>query len=213
MTQPGKFISFEGGEGCGKTTQLKRLGQWLRDKGTEVVTTRELGGTPGAEMLRPVVQSGDVDRWDATSEALIIYAGRRDHTNRLIKPSLAAGKWVLSDRYFDTSHIYQGINRDNLAAVLQIQQIAIGDFKPDLTLVFDMDPVKGLERAMADAATRPVDNTRFERMGLDFHLKSREGFLQIVRDNPDRCMLIDATGTLEQVEQRVQAAITQKFGL
>lgn len=214
MTGLGKFISFEGGEGCGKTTQLKLLAETLREKAIELITTRELGGTPGAEALRPVMQSGDVDRWDAISEALIVYAGRHDHTVRKIRPTLEAGQWVLTDRYFDTSWVYQGYAAGQpIENVQAIQRIAIGDFKPDLTLVFDIDVETGLARAMHDAAQRVEENTRFERKGHAYHQRVRDGFLTILKDNPDRCVRIDAAGTIDEVRARVWQVVSERFGL
>lgn len=210
----GVFISFEGGEGCGKTTQRNRLGETLKARGLDVVITREVGGTEGAELLRPVVQGGDVGRWDALSEALLIYGARHDHAEKVIKPGITAGKWVLSDRFFDTTTVYQGYAGGLGMDVLDnIRRAALGNFQPHLTLVFDIDPVRGLERAMQDAATRPVDNTRFERKGLEFHQKVRAGFLDILKNNPDRCVLIDADGTMDEVQQRVWQAISQRYGL
>ncbi len=210
----GKFISFEGGEGCGKTTQRNRLAERLKAMQLEIVTTRELGGTPGAEALRPVMQSGDIDRWDAVSELLIVMAGRHDHTEKLIKPSLAAGKWVLSDRFFDSTHVYQGYAANRpIEQVKAVQKIAVGDFVPDLTFIFDYDPTKGLQRAMQDASTRTEENTRFERKGLEFHQRVREGFLTIARENPQRCVVINAEGTIEEVEARVWAVVSERFGL
>lgn len=218
MSGTGKFISFEGGEGCGKTTQLKLLAETLTVKGISLIATRELGGTPGAEALRPVMQSGDADRWDAVSEALIVYAGRHDHTVRKIKPTLAAGQWVLSDRYFDSSWVYQGYAAGQPIENLKtIQNIAIGDFKPDLTLVFDIDVETGLKRAMHDANQRVLafieENTRFERKGHEFHQRVREGFLTILQDNPDRCVRIDAAGSIAEVRARVWQVVRERFAL
>lgn len=210
----GKFISFEGGEGCGKTTQRNRLAEKLAALNYDIVKTRELGGTPGAEALRPVMQSGDVDRWDAVSELLIVMAGRHDHTEKLIKPALTAGKWVLSDRYFDSTQVYQGYAAGQpIERVLAVQKIAIGDFKPDLTLIFDFDPAQGLERAMRDASTRTEENTRFERKGLEYHQRVRQGFLTIAAADPKRCAVIDASGTIEQVEARVWQVLGERLGL
>ena len=214
MTKRGIFISFEGGEGGGKTTQRNLFAQTLAVRGIQAVTTRELGGTEGAELLRPVVQGGDVGRWDALSEALLIYGARHDHTEKLIKPALAQGRWVLSDRYFDTTTMYQGYAGGlSLDVLAQIRELAIGSFCPDLTLILDIDPVQGLDRAMEDAKARPVDNTRFERKGLEFHQKVRAGFLDIARNNPERCVLIDATGSREDVQQRIWQVVAQRFGL
>lgn len=214
MSAPGHFISFEGGEGCGKTTQLKLLVEKLQQRGLDVVRTRELGGTPGAEAVRPVVQSGDVGRWDALSEALLIFGARHDHAEKLIKPSIAAGKWVITDRFFDTTTVYQGYSGGlDLGVLHNIRRIALGEFAPELTLIFDIDPELGLKRAMADAATRNEENTRFERKGLAFHQKVREGFLAIARDEPQRCIIIDAAGSIDEVQQRVWAAFARRYGM
>ncbi len=210
----GTFISFEGGEGCGKTTQRNRLVETLKARGLDVIVTRELGGTEGAELLRPVVQGGDVGRWDALSEALMIYGARHDHTEKVIKPGIMSGKWVLSDRFFDTTTVYQGYAGGLGMDVLDnIRRVALGTFEPNLTLIFDIDPERGLERAFADAKTRPVDNTRFERKGLEFHQRVRAGFLEILKANPNRCVLIDADGTMDEVQQRVWNVVSQRYGL
>ena len=151
----GKFISFEGGEGCGKTTQVKRLVEALRKKGIDPIQTREMGGTPAAEMLRPIVQSGESDRWDAVSETLLYYAARRDHVRKLILPAMQAGRMVISDRFYDSTTVYQSVAQGLSIEVLdKVRAIAIGEFRPDLTLILDFDPAAGLQRAFTDARDR-----------------------------------------------------------
>ena len=214
----GIFISFEGGDGCGKTTQRNRLAEALKALGLRVVTTRELGGTAGAEALRPDMQSGSVDAWDSISELLIVSAGRHDHTEKVIKPAVAAGAWVLSDRFLDSTTLYQGYaGSAPLEVVQQVHKIAIGDFRPDLTLIFDIDPQVGLERALADAAQRQLnnieENTRFERMGLAYHQRVREGFKSILADNPERCVLIDANRDRETIAAEVWSIVAKRFAL
>ena len=197
MSGTGKFISFEGGEGCGKTTQLKLLAETLTLKGLSLITTRELGGTPGAEALRPVMQSGDTDRWDAVSEALIVYAGRHDHTVRKIKPTLAAGQWVLSDRYFDSSWVYQGYAAGQPIENLKtIQNIAIGDFKPDLTLIFDID----VETSMARVGK---EKDRMESAGKEFFERVRQGYLKIAQNEPNRVKVINSVDSIENIHKQV----------
>lgn len=210
----GKFISFEGGEGCGKTTQLKRLVDALKKKKIDVVQTRETGGTPAAEMLRPIIQGGETDRWDAVSETLLFNAARRDHVRKLILPSLEAGKWVLSDRFFDSTTVYQGVAQGLSSEIIHgIRKLAIGDFKPDLTIVLDFDPAAGLQRAFTDARGRPEENTRFERKGLDFHIRIRMGYLDVAKSDPQRCKIIDARGSIDDVAARVWKVVAGEFKL
>jgi len=206
----GKFISFEGGEGCGKTTQVKRIVETLRKKGVDLVQTREMGGTPAAEMLRPIVQSGESDRWDAVSETLLYYAARRDHVRKLILPALEAGKMVVTDRFYDSTTVYQSVAQGlSLDVLHQVRKISIGEFKPDLTVVLDFDPAAGLQRAFTDAKERAEDNTRFERKGIDFHIRIRMGYLDVAKNEPERCKLVDARGTIDEVAARVWKIVAE----
>lgn len=205
----GRFITLEGGEGAGKSTQLKRLGERLRALGLEVVATREPGGSPGAEVIRELVLNGAADRWSPVTETLLMYAARRDHVERVIEPALARGAWVVCDRFADSTRAYQGAGGGTdpaLIAALEAQ--VLGQTRPDLTLVFDIPPETGLERAQARGG-----EMRFESKGLGFHQRLRDGFLAIVRAEPDRCALIDATGSIEAVEAAVWGAVRARLGV
>jgi dTMP kinase len=200
MAKLGRFITFEGGEGTGKSTQAKRLLARLEAKNIPCILTREPGGSPGAEEIRGLLLQGDPGRWEPLTEALLFYAARADHTDRTIKPALAAGKWVICDRYSDSSYAYQGGGRGlNRETVRRIEAIAIGDFKPQLTLILDQDPEIGLARV----ASRTHKETRFEEFDLEFHRRMRKSFLDIARRAPERCAVIDASLDVDTVEEAV----------
>ncbi|MEQ8389519.1 MAG: dTMP kinase [Thalassospira sp.] len=206
--KPGLFISFEGGEGSGKSTQIRCLEKWFRGSGHDVVVTREPGGSPGAEEIRNLLLTGDPGRWDAVTEAFLMFASRRDHVERTIRPALADGKVVLCDRFADSSVAYQGYGHGLGADYIRnLWALAIGDFKPDLTLVFDLPIETGLERAGERFANVSAAEDRFERMGTDFHQRLRDGFREIAASEPARCQVIDATGEIEVVSQRVIKAV------
>ena len=207
--KPGLFISLEGGEGSGKSTQIRCLEKWFRDQGQDVVVTREPGGSPGAEEIRNLILTGDPGRWDPVTEALLMFASRRDHVERTIRPALDSGKIVLCDRFADSSVAYQGYGH-GLGAdyIRKLWQLAIGDFKPDLTLIFDLPLELGLERASERFANVSAAEDRFERMGLEFHQRLRDGFREIASDDKDRCQIIDASGDIETVSERVISAVT-----
>jgi dTMP kinase len=189
---------------------VKLLVEALQKKGKDVVQTREMGGTPAAEMLRPIVQSGESDRWDALSETLLYYAARRDHVRKLIYPSIQAGKWVVSDRFYDSTTVYQSVAQGLDKRILdEVRRVAIGDFKPDLTIILDFDPAAGLQRAFVDAKARAEDNTRFERKGLDFPIRIRGGYLDVAKVEPERCKLVDARGSIDEVAARVWTVVAE----
>ncbi len=208
MAKQGRFITFEGGEGTGKSTQAKRLAATLKAKGIASIVTREPGGSPGAEEIRSLLVHGDPGRWNPLTEALLFYAARADHTERTIKPALAAGKWVICDRYSDSSYAYQGGGR-GLAreTVRRIEAIAIDDFKPDLTFVLDLPTKIGLERAIQ----RSGDEKRFEEFDIAFHERMRKTFLEIARRSPDRCIVIDAGKDEEEVAETVFRTLKARF--
>ena len=204
--QRGFFITLEGGEGAGKSTQLRRLADHLASSGREVVTTREPGGSEGAEAIRALLVSGAADRWSAMSETLLLYAARSDHLERTIRPALARGAVVISDRFADSTRAYQGaaggIDPD---FILEIERQVLADTRPDLTLIFDLPAEIGLERA----AGRGAAEARFESKGLEFHRRLREGFLAIAHAEPRRCRIIDAAGPLDDVTASVLAAVDE----
>lgn len=198
----GLFITFEGGEGAGKSTQIKILTERLKPRERALIATREPGGTPEAEAVRALLVSGDVARWTAKSEALLNYAAREQHLEQVIRPALAANAVVLCDRFMDSTRAYQayagGCEQSFIDA---LEQAIVGATRPDLTLIFDLDPVLGLERAQARGDA--VSEDRYERKGLEFHRKLREGFLDIQARDPQRCRLIDASQTIDQIAEGV----------
>lgn len=203
MVSRGRFITFEGGEGTGKSTQCARLADFLSDSGIETVVTREPGGTDGAQAIRELVVSGAGDRWGAVSEALLMYAARRDHVDRVIEPALAAGKWVLCDRFSDSTLAYQGYARELGADwVRSLDRLSLDGFQPDLTLLLDLPISTGLARAAERGGP-----DRFEKLGTAFHEKLRRAFLDIAAQEPDRIVVVPADGTVEEVGERVRAAV------
>jgi dTMP kinase len=206
----GRFITLEGGEGTGKSTQIKRLKAALEEKGIKVLATREPGGSPGAEQIRKLMVEGEPGRWDAITETLLAYAARADHVARTIGPALRTGTWVISDRFNDSTFAYQGAGRGvPRETIRRIDAAVLDDFQPDLTLVLDLDAKLGLERALSRGAAE----NRFEKFGADFHEKLRQAFLDIARRNLERCRVIDAGGTEEQVAEAILAAVSRRFDL
>ncbi|MBN8197292.1 MULTISPECIES: dTMP kinase [Thalassospira] len=210
--KPGLFISFEGGEGSGKSTQIRCLEKWFRNQGRDVVVTREPGGSPGAEEIRTLLLTGDPGRWDAVTEALLMFASRRDHVERTIRPALAEGKVVLCDRFADSSVAYQGYGHGLGADYIRnLWQLAIDGFKPDITLIFDLPIEIGLERAGARFANVSAAEDRFERMGLEFHQRLRDGFREIAAAEPERCCVVDALGDIDDVTARVIETVKNRI--
>jgi dTMP kinase len=199
----GWFITFEGGEGTGKSTQLALLDEWLRTLGHRTVLTREPGGTPLAEAVRALLLDPDLEP-DGLSEIFLLEASRRDHVERVIRPALEAGAVVLCDRFTDSSLVYQGVVRglgwDEVAA---LNRLATGGLEPDLTLVFDMDPEKALARAHSRNAEGATRESRLDDEPAAFHRQVREGFLELARREPDRVRVIDAAGRPEKVFARI----------
>lgn len=204
----GQFITFEGGEGAGKTTQLRLLAEALERAGIEVLTTREPGGSPGAEAIRTLLVTGAVDRWDAHTEALLHTAARRDHLARTVWPALDRGTWVICDRFADSTLAYQGyghgLPKDFITG---LTRLAIGDFKPDLTLILDLPVEEGLKRA----GGRGGAEDRYERMGTAFHERLRQGFLDIARQDGDRCAVVDATASPDHVHQAILRTVKSRL--
>lgn len=184
----GIFISLEGIDGSGKSTQARLLADWMRQHGRDPVLTREPGGAPGAEEIRRLLVEGDPARWSPETEMLLFTAARRDHLERTIRPALAEGRDVITDRFADSTRVYQGATRGDLRALVDIVHEAVIGIEPDLTLILDMDPAKALGRGLA----RGSGEDRFEDFGLPFQEALREGFRALAKNEPDRCHLIDA---------------------
>lgn len=200
MSQP-RFITFEGIDGSGKSTQSRRFADHLRADGQDIVMTREPGGSPGAEEIRQLLLTGDTDRWSAETEILLFTAARRDHLEKTIEPALAAGKTVVSDRFADSTRVYQGATRGDLRGMVDsLHSLMIGR-EPDLTFIIDMDPATALERGLA----RKSGEDRFEDFGLAFQETLRHGFLALAHANPDRCILIDGNRTADQIASEIAA--------
>ena len=204
----GRFITLEGGEGAGKSTQGRRLAERLCAAGREVVLTREPGGSPGAESIRELLVTGGADRWSPTTETLLMYAARRDHIERTIAPALARGAWVVSDRFADSTRAYQGAGGGVPASFIQaLERYVLGETRPDLTLILDLPAQAGLARA----AGRDHAETRFEAKGEAFHQRLREGFLAIARVEADRCAVIDAAAAPDAVEAAIWEAVSRRL--
>jgi len=205
-----RFITFEGGEGSGKSTQIKLLMAWLNRQNIDVIMTREPGGTESAEALRSILLTGDPNRWDGMSELLMLYAGRHDHVEKLIKPALAKGTWVICDRFSDSTMAYQGYGHDlGVDVVSAVHNISLGDFTPDLTLIFDIPVAIGLKRAIA----RRGSEMRYEEMDRSFHDKLRVGYMEIAKNNQDRCQVINADQSIDAVSEDINNAIKVRFNL
>ena len=195
----GRFITFEGIDGSGKSTQARLFAQHLKNLGRDVILTREPGGSAGAEEIRSLVLTGDPERWSPETEILLFTAARRDHLEKTIIPALDAGKTVVCDRYADSTRMYQGATRGDLRGMVdQLHALMIGK-EPDLTLIIDMDPAEALKRGLA----RKSGEDRFEDFGLAFQETLRAGFLQLARDFPDRCIVIDGNRSAETVAAEI----------
>lgn len=206
----GRFITFEGGEGGGKSTQARRLAAFLKAAGYETVLTREPGGSPGAEDIRSLLVDGDTHRWDALTEAMLHFAARRDHVTKVVEPGLDRGAWVVSDRFADSTLAYQGYGHGLARNVIdQLYKLCIDGLKPDLTVILDLPVETGLARA----AVRGAGGDRYERMDPAFHERLRNGFLEIARLEPGRCVVIDATGPEDKVHKMVLDAVGERLGV
>ena len=205
----GLFVTFEGGEGAGKSTQIRLLAESLKARGLDVVTTREPGGSPGAEAVRHVVLSGAAEDYGTRMEALLFAAARSDHVEELIRPALADGKVVLCDRFMDSSRVYQGVTGNLEPAFIEaLERVAINGVVPDCTLILDLPATVGLARAMARAgATDNSTPDRFEKEELETHEKRREAFLDIAEREPLRCRVIDATRDQAEIAEQILAIV------
>ncbi|MCM2344832.1 MAG: dTMP kinase [Alphaproteobacteria bacterium] len=196
----GIFITLEGGEGAGKTTQIRMLATALQQQGYQVIVTREPGGTPEAEKIRDFLVKRDGGNWTPMAECLLLFAARQMHVEHLIKPALADGKIVISDRFADSTRAYQSFGHGlPLDTIEEINRLALGDFAPDLTFILDLPVPEGLARAGERLSAASSQEDRFERLGRDFHERLRQGFLTIARRDAERCRVIDATRGIEEI--------------
>ena len=201
MTKAGKFITFEGGEGVGKSTQVKILAEKLTENGIDVVLTREPGGSPGAEEIRALLVRGSTDKFAPMTEALLHNAARAEHLEKTVKPALKSGKWVISDRYADSTLAYQGYGQGvDMNTLLDLHKVSTDDFWPDLTIILDGNE---LDRANAREQENTDKEDRYERMGGDFHKQLQQSFRDIADKSPDRCIIVSADGTIDEVAERV----------
>ncbi|HEY0901337.1 MAG TPA: dTMP kinase [Micavibrio sp.] len=208
----GLFITLEGGEGAGKTTQIRLLADALRTSGAEVVLTREPGGTPEAEKIRDFLVKRDGGNWTPMAECLLLYAARQMHVESLIKPALAAGKIVISDRFADSTRAYQSFGHGlPLDTVEQLNALALGDFKPDLTFILDLPVETGLARAGRRLSNDQSQEDRFERIGGGFHERLRQGFLTIAARDAGRCVVVDATQSVEDIAARLLRHVQERL--
>jgi len=198
---PARFITFEGGEGAGKSTHCKLLAERLRALGHKVTLTREPGGSPAGELVRNLLVTGDTNRWSAQAEALLNYAARDAHLRQIIRPALAAGEIVICDRFIDSTRAYQGYAGGcDMSFIDALEHEIVGSDRPQMTLVFDLPVEQGLARARQRNA---ASEDRFERKGLAFHERLREGFLKIAKAEPDRCRVVDVSGPVEDTASAV----------
>jgi dTMP kinase len=206
----GKFITLEGGEGSGKSTQAAMLAKRLESLGIAVVLTREPGGSPGAEIIRHVLLSGAAKPLGPEAEAILFAAARDDHVRCTIEPALAAGKWVICDRFADSTRVYQGaLGEVDPRLIKALERASIGDLKPDLTLVLDVPVETGLERAAVRRNGSRAD--RFEAEKIEAHEKLRDAYLALAAAEPDRCVLVDASMSRDEIAKRVWAVIGLRF--
>lgn len=208
----GLFITLEGGDGTGKTTQIERLAQSLRNAKHEIITTREPGGTPEAEKIRNLLVHRDGGDWTPMAECLLLFAARQMHVENLIKPAVREGKIVISDRFTDSTRAYQSYGHGlDIAVIEQIKDVALGGFEPDLTFILDIDVEQGLSRAGKRLADDQSGEDRYEQLSIGFHEKLRQGYLDIAAKNPQRCRLIDASGSIEAVAQAIEKEVADYF--
>lgn len=214
----GKFITLEGGDGAGKSTQIARLSESLNDRGIETLITREPGGTEEAEKIRALLVQRDGGDWDPVSEVLLLFAARREHVEKKIKPALEKGIWVLSDRFADSTMAFQGYGHGlDKNLIRDIYKLSIGDFAPDLTLILDLPVKKGLARSGRKLQSRDDFDSgkaedRFERMGAEFHQRLRDGFLAIAKKEPQRCAVIDAIPDAKTVAGYILNVVDERLG-
>ena len=198
------FITFEGGDGSGKSTQVNLLKDYLENLNFETIKTREPGGTPSAEILRDLLTTGEVEKWTPMSEALLMWASRYEHLIQVIEPALNSGKNVICDRFYDSTYAYQGVAHNlGIDKMEKLKKIVIGDIEPDVTFVLDIDPKVGLKRSL----DRSNQENRFESYNIDFHNKIRSAFLEIAKKNKNRCVVIDASLNEQEINNLIITVI------
>ncbi len=212
----GRFITFEGGEGTGKSTQIKLLAEFLHSRGINAEVTKEPGGTPLGQELRHILVTGDKDKMDAVTEALLFFADRHNHLTSKVWPAMGDGKWVLSDRFADSTKAYQyyGHNGRVSAEMLdELYKISVGDFKPDLTIILDIAPEIGIRRSLEKAAGVSEKEIRFEGIDIGFHKRLRQGFLEIAAAEPERCVVLNADKSIEELHSDIVKVVTERLGI
>ena len=198
------FITFEGGDGSGKSTQVNLLKNYLDNLNFETIKTREPGGTPSAEILRNLLTTGEVEKWTPMSEALLMWASRYEHLIQVIEPALNSGKNVICDRFYDSTYAYQGVAHNlGIDKMEKLKKIIIGDIEPDVTFVLDIDPKVGLKRSL----NRPNQENRFESYNIDFHNKIRSAFLEIAKKNKNSCVVVDASLNEQEINNLIITVI------
>ena len=210
------FITFEGGEGSGKSTQIKLLDDFLKTKNIDVVITKEPGGTPIGIELRRLLVEGSADKMDANAEALLFFADRRIHLTQKVWPALNSGKWVISDRFADSTVAYQYYaynKRLSIEDINMLYRFSVGDFKPDLTIILDIDPEIGLARSFKKAETMTVKETRNESRVMIWHQNLRRGYLEIAKQDSKRCVVLNADQSVESLHQDIVKLISERFGI
>ena len=219
MTQQAKFITFEGGDGTGKTTQIRLFTEWLESEyGLKTLCTREPGGTDESEKIRSLLVRRDGGNWDPISEVLLLSAARREHLVNKIWPALEQGTWVVSDRFVDSTYAFQGYGMGlSQTRLRKIYKEIAGDFEPALTFILDIDPEEGLKRSgkQLEETNDIVEKTedRYEAMGLEFHQRLRQGFLDIAERNPKRCVIINAHDDIDDVQKNIRDIFASRFSL
>ena len=206
----GIFITLEGGEGAGKSTQLQLLKKFLFNAAIDVIVTREPGGVPSAENIRDLLVNGQIDKLNSLTETLLHFAARHEHVSKLIKPALEAGQWVLCDRFSDSTTAYQGFAQNiDLGLISNLYNLTVGNLQPNLTIILDLPAEVGLKRAKE----RGQGGTRYERMGIDFHRRLRDGFLRIAQENSQRCIIIDGNQSIENISKNIIKVVIERFEL
>lgn len=202
----GKFITFEGGEGAGKSVQIARFMEYLQSQNKKVVLTREPGGTDVGKQIRKLLVEGDKDKFDEITEILLFYADRRINITQVIQPALSAGKYVISDRYNDSTIAYQfyGSNKFRTTRIMDsLYEIVAGPLKPDVTFLLDIDVKVGLERSFKKSQSMDTKELRFENVDIEFHERLRQGYLELAKQNPDRFIIINANQSIEDVTKEI----------